>query len=266
MALECAGFLAGLHNGEITVLVRSILLRGFDRDCVDVVRSAMDAHENLRILTEVLPTSITRQANNQLLVTFSNGASDVFDTVLVAVGRYADTAGLQLENLGAIQVSAKSGKLVCRNEQTTVPHVYAVGDIVDGCPELTPVAIQAGKHLARRLFGGAPLEFMDYRNIPTTVFTPLEMGTVGLNEADAASLYGAENVDCYISTFQPLEWTIAGKHEGLNCFTKLVVKVDTQKILGIHMVTPNAGEITQGFAVAIAKGITYQVRSPSSQL
>ena len=82
----------------------------------------------------------------------SDGVTEEYDTVLCAIGREADTRGLALESLG-VAVNTKSGKVVCRNEQTSVPHVYAIGDIVDGAPELTPVAIMAGRLLARRLFG-----------------------------------------------------------------------------------------------------------------
>lgn len=257
VALECAGFIAGLNNGTVTVLVRSILLRGFDRQCVEYVQTAMEDNHNLRLVYGVLPTSIAKQPSGKLLVTFSNGGSDEFDTVLVATGRYADTNGLQLDRIG-IQVNAKTGKIVCANEQTNVPHAYAIGDIIHGGLELTPVAILAGRKLARRLFGNSPFEFMDYSKVATTVFTPLELGTVGLSEEAAIEKYGAAEVDSYISTFQPLEWTIAGKPENALCFTKIVIKKDTEKVLGIHMAAPNAGEITQGFAVALTKGITYR--------
>jgi len=255
VALECAGFLAGLQF-DVTILVRSILLRGFDRDCVDYVRIALEANPKIRMISGALPRSIVKQPSGKLLVSFTNGASDEFDTVLVATGRYADTKGLQLEKIG-IQVNPKTEKIICKNEQTNIPHAYALGDVIDGGLELTPVAILAGKLLARRLFGNSPRDWMDYSKVATTVFTPLELGTVGLSEEAAIDKFGADAVDCYISSFQPLEWTIAGKHENAMCFTKVVIKKDSEKVLGIHMAAPNAGEITQGFAVAFAKGLTY---------
>lgn len=147
VALECAGFMTALGY-DVTVLVRSILLRGFDRECTKMIGDYMVAH-GTKIVEEVLPTSIVKQADGKLLVTFSNGGSDVFDTVMSARGRYADTAGLDLEKAG-VQVNASNGKFKCQSEQTNVPHIYAVGDVVDGKPELTPVAIQAGILLARR--------------------------------------------------------------------------------------------------------------------
>jgi thioredoxin reductase (NADPH) len=141
------------------------------------------------ILEGITPTSIEKTNSGKLLVKYSSGESSEYDTVLAAVGRYADTVKLGLEVIG-VKTNPKSGKIICENEQTSVPHVYAIGDVVEGAPELTPVAILAGKLLARRLFksisrsnGGSVDEeeepaLMDYRNIATTVFTPLELGTV----------------------------------------------------------------------------------------
>lgn len=147
VSLECAGFLTALGY-DVTVLVRSILLRGFDRECVDMIGKHMVEH-GTKVLTGVLPTSVEKQADGRLLVRFSDGGSDVFDTVLSARGRYADLQGLGLGNAGVV-VNEKSGKLDCVCEQTNVPHIYALGDVIQGKPELTPVAIQAGQLLARR--------------------------------------------------------------------------------------------------------------------
>jgi pyruvate/2-oxoglutarate dehydrogenase complex dihydrolipoamide dehydrogenase (E3) component len=150
VALECAGFLSGLHQGEVVVLVRSVPLRGFDRDVVDRVLKYMRAG-GTTILTEVSPLSIEKLESGKLRVEFSSGITEDFDTVLAAIGRQADTLQLGLENIG-VTVNPKNGKIICLDEQTSIPNIYAVGDVVDGAPELTPVAIHAGKLLARRLF------------------------------------------------------------------------------------------------------------------
>ena len=133
--------------------------------------------------------------------------------------------------------------MICVNEQTSVPHIYAIGDAIEGAPELTPSAIQAGVLLARRLFhgflpaaggggGGAAgssqqpthtPQYMNYRDIATTVFTPLELGTVGMTEEEAARSLGEENVESYVSVFQPLEWSLMHKEEMLQCIAKIVV-------------------------------------------
>lgn len=255
VALECAGFLTGLRGGDVTVLVRSMMLRGFDREMVAAIKTVME-HAGTKIIEGVLPSSIQKLPSGRLLVTMSNGQSDEFDTVLAAVGRKPDVEALGLAN-GAMQVRlAASGKVECSDEQTSIPHIYAIGDVVEGAPELTPVAIQAGRILARRLFGGSA-ERMVYKNIATTVFTPLEFGTVGLNEEEATSLHGPENIDVYLSQFQPLEWSIVGDYSELSCLAKVVVLKDSGRVLGMHIAAPNAGEIIQGFAVAFRKGLTH---------
>lgn len=210
-----------------------------------------------RIIKGVTPTAIEKLPSGRLLVRYSTGDSEEFDTVLCAVGRYADTDALGLDTLGVAK--ARSGKLACTNEQTNIPHVYAIGDVVEGAPELTPVAILAGKLLARRLFGGSS-ECMNYKSVATTIFTPLEMGTVGLSEEEAIASYGEAAIDCYVSSFTPLEWSIAGKSGDLTCYAKIVVnKLENNKVLGLHIACPNAGEIIQGFALALKKGITHKV-------
>ena len=194
-------------------------------------------------------------------MTYSNGEKDDFDTVLCAIGREADTKALGLHDLD-VEMNPRNGKLICRNEQTSVPNIYAVGDVIENVPELTPSAILAGKLLARRLFGGQS-EAMDYGMIATTVFTPLEFGTIGLSEEAAREKYGSDRVECYVSVFDPLEWTIVEKDESqeLHCFAKIVVleKADlTTEVIGLHIVSPHAGEIIQGYAVAVKKGISYE--------
>jgi len=258
VALECAGFLTALKQGDVTVLVRSILLRGFDREVVTKVEQIM-GQQGTKIRTGVLPTSIEKLASGKLLVTMSDGDSEEFDTVLVATGRYMDLDGLAIGAGSNVPLkTGKNGKLICNNEQTSIPNIYAVGDIVENAPELTPVAIKAGHLLSHRLFGNST-ELMVYKNVATTVFTPLELGTVGLSEEEAQEKYGEENVDCYVSSFQPLEWSVVADWADLRCIAKVVVdKGNNNKVLGIHIGSPNAGEIIQGFGVAFRKGLYHQ--------
>jgi thioredoxin reductase (NADPH) len=177
VALECAGFLTALEQGEVSVLVRSTPLRLFDQDTVNYVHDYM-AKKGTKIVVGAVPRSIEKQVNGKLLVSYGS-VSEEFDTVLEAIGRTPDLSGLNLaalEAAGGVKLHGSSGKILCENEQTSVPHVYAIGDIVHGAPELTPVAILAGKLLARRLFGNGS-ETIEYKNIATAVFTPLEIGT-----------------------------------------------------------------------------------------
>lgn len=178
IALECAGFLTAMNQGGVTVLCRSVPLRTFDSDVVKYIHDYME-HHGTKIITGVLPTSIEKLSNGRLLVSYGD-VSEEFDTVLEAVGRTPDLAGLNLTALTGDDISksiavAPSGKVICQNEQTSVPHVYAIGDVVEGAPELTPVAILAGRLLAQRLFGSGT-ETIDYKDIATAVFTPLELG------------------------------------------------------------------------------------------
>ncbi|KAM5280402.1 thioredoxin reductase 3 isoform 1-T1 [Ctenodactylus gundi] len=232
VALECAGFLAGFGL-DVTVMVRSILLRGFDQEMAERVGSYMEQH-GVKFLRKFIPV-----------------------TVLLAIGRDSCTRKIGLEKIG-VNINESTGKIPVNDvEQTNVPYVYAIGDILEGKPELTPVAIQAGKLLAQRLFG-ASLEKCDYINVPTTVFTPLEYGCCGLSEEKAAEIYKKESLEVYHNLFWPLEWTVAGR-ESNTCYAKIICnKLDSDRVVGFHILGPNAGEITQGFAAAMKCGITKQ--------
>jgi len=256
ISLECAGFLAGLGY-DTTVAVRSILLRGFDRECADKIGEYMEIH-GVKFKKSVVPTKLEKiDGTERILVTFSDQSQEEYDTVLVAIGRSADTEKLGLDKVG-ITPNAKNGKIKTYFEQTSTPNIYAIGDVMEGCPELTPVAIQAGLSLARRLFGGST-EPMDYVNICTTVFTPIEYGTVGLSEEDVIEKYGEDNVEIYHKSFIPLEWSISESRSHFQCFCKVICdKADNLRILGIHYLGPNAGEVLQGFGLAMKKKITFQ--------
>eukprot|EP00980_Cylindrotheca_fusiformis_P013717 scaffold3526_cov115-Cylindrotheca_fusiformis.AAC.7 len=255
ISLECAGFLAGMGR-DVTVAVRSILLRGFDRECSERIGAYMKDH-GVQFKMQVTPSKIEKVENDQLKVTFSDGSSDFYDTVLGAVGRHADTDKLGLANVG-VEVNPKNKKIPANLEQTSVPNIYCVGDVMEGCPELTPVAIQAGVTLAQRLFGGSK-EAMDYVNICTTVFTPIEYSCVGLSEDDAIEKYGPDGIEVYHREFVPLEWSLSQNRHDANAFTKVVVeKSDEERVLGIHYVGPNAGEVMQGYGVSMKNGLTFK--------
>jgi thioredoxin reductase (NADPH) len=257
VALECAGFMSGLGY-DVSVAVRSVVLRGFDREmATDVVNGLKEHGTNL--LMKVSPLSIEKNDEGRLAVTLKDNESgetrvEVFDTVFMATGRAADTSKLGLDSVG-VKTDAK-GKIVCVNEQTSVPHIYAIGDVVAGVPELTPVAIQSGKLLARRLFGDDTTA-MNYDKVATTVFTPIEYGAIGLTEEDARAKYGEERVDVYHSVWDPLEWTVP--HKSVRAHAKVIVDLeDDERVLGMHYFGPNAGEIIQGYAVAVLMGATYR--------
>lgn len=258
VALECAGFLNGIGR-PTTVMMRSIPLRGFDQDMAGRIVTHMEA-AGASFIRECVPTSVTKLESGALRVTWANAKTNAeagsgeYDTVLFAIGRTPETSRINLAATG-VALTASGHVVVDGFERTSVPHIYAIGDIIKGGLELTPVAIKAGRLLADRLFGQGTQK-MDYNTVPTTVFTPLEYGCVGLSEEKAEERYGV--IEVYHTSFTPLEWTVP--HLGDNvCYMKLIVNpIDSERVLGFHILSPNAGEITQGVAVALKCGATKQ--------
>ncbi|GLV32299.1 Thioredoxin reductase-1 [Carabus blaptoides fortunei] len=258
IGLECAGFLNGLGY-DATVMVRSIILRGFDQQMANIVADAMKL-KGVKFLEQCEPQSVEKQPDGRLLIKWTDSAgaeySDVYDTLLFAVGRRALTKDLLLENAGVL-VKDGSDKIDATNEQTNVPHIYAVGDVLYKKPELTPVAIHAGRLLARRLFGQSTVQ-MDYANVATTVFSPLEYGSVGLSEEQATCAHGENNIEVYHAYYKPTEFFIP-QRSILHCYIKVVaLREGEQKVLGMHFIGPQAGEIIQGFAAALKCNLTMQ--------
>lgn len=252
VALECAGFLEGLGY-ETTVMVRSILLRGFDQEIADRIGADME-ERGVRFIRGAVPTELVKEEGGRVRVRFASdtlGAQEeTFDTVLFAIGRDPCTSELNLAAAGITSVDKATGKLrTSEADQTNVPHIFAIGDVLHGKPELTPVAIKAGQLLAGRLFGGST-QLCDYVNVPTTVFTPLEYGSCGLGEAAAIERFGQDNVEVYLTAYTPLEYTVPHRKDA--CYAKIIChKADNMRVLGFHVLGPNAGEITQGFAIAL---------------
>jgi len=246
------------------VMMRSIPLRGFDQQMAAQVKNFMQ-ESGMEFIEGAVPTSVELTAAGRKLVTWKKNdgttASEEFDTVMLAVGRDVCTNTMGLENT-SVTISP-NGKIPTVNEQTNVPHIYAIGDVIDGdklnppsaLTELTPVAIQAGKLLAKRLYDGKTLQ-MDYTNVPTTIYTPLEYGCCGYTEEEAEKMFGKDNLEVYHSYYKPLEWTVP--HKGDNaCYAKLICNMeDNERVVGLHICGPHAGEMTQGFAVGIKLGAT----------
>nr|XP_054496262.1 thioredoxin reductase 3 isoform X2 [Agelaius phoeniceus] len=264
VALECAGFLAGLGL-DVTVMVRSILLRGFDQEMAEKVGAYMETH-GVKFIRKFVPVQVEQLEQGmpgRLKVTAkstegSETLEEEYNTVLLAIGRDACTRNIGLQTIG-VKINEKNGKVpVNDEEQTNVPYVYAIGDILDGKLELTPVAIQAGRLLAQRLYGGSSKK-CDYINVPTTVFTPLEYGSCGYPEQKAIDEYGEQNLEVYHTLFWPLEWTVPGRDNN-TCYAKVICnKQDNNRVIGLHVLGPNAGEVTQGFAAAIKCGLTKEL-------
>ncbi|KRX95068.1 Thioredoxin reductase 2, mitochondrial, partial [Trichinella pseudospiralis] len=244
VGLECAGFLSGLGY-PVTLMVRSIPLRGFDQQMAHLVTDNLIVH-GTDILWRCKPKKILKNGI-KLRVEWEDEVgksnSDLFDTVLWAIG---------------VKCDSKSGRiLVNEKDQTTVSNIYAIGDIQHGRPELTPVAIKAGKLLARRLYSDSQL-LMNYNNIPTTVFTPVEYSCVGLSEELAMEKFGPNEIEVYHASFKPLEFTLPQRVRE-TCYLKVIcTQAEPQQVLGLHYIGPNAGEIMQGFSVSLRCKLTIQ--------
>ncbi len=251
IACEFASIFNGLGS-RVTLLYRGPqILRGFDDEVRDFAAGQMrHAGVDLRVNAGVARIEALGDARR---VRLQDGSAIDADVVLYATGRRASTAGLGLEALG-VKVDAHGAIEADEHFSTSVPGVYALGDAV-GRLELTPVALAEAMALVDHLFGPAPGRRpyrMSYEDIPTAVFTHPPIGTVGLSEQAAREKYGAIRV--YRSDFRPLQHSLSGRAE--RSLVKLVVDAASDRVVGAHMVGADAGEIIQGFAVALKCGAT----------
>jgi thioredoxin reductase (NADPH) len=147
---------------------------------------------------------------------------------------------------------------ICQSAENSIDGIFLSSSGTKGTPELTPVAIQAGIMLAKRLFAKSN-EAMDYVNVCTTIFTPIEYACVGISEDDAKAQLGEDNMEVYHRSFLPLEWSLSMSRSYHRSFAKVIVdKTPSENVLGIHFVGPNAGEVMQGFGAAMKCGLTYK--------
>jgi thioredoxin reductase (NADPH) len=236
-------------------MVRSILLRGFDQDIATKIGEYMEK-KGVKFVRQTVPSKFEKTADGKTKVFVDDKEFGVYDTVFIAIGRTGCAGWLNLEAAG-VPYDAKTGKVKANeDDSTSVPHIYAVGDVLEGLPELTPVAIQAGRLLANRLYGSKNKRNMDYADIATTVFTPIEYGAVGLTEDDAKKKFG-DNMVVYHMLNKPLSWGLNSEREDDYGFFKVICdKSQDEKVVGIHLLGPDAGEVTQGLALAMKAGIT----------
>lgn len=259
VALECAGFLKGL-GFDTSVMVRSICLRGFDQQMASLIADHMSS-EGTKFLYQCVPLAVEKDVMSGLYVVKWENKEKVkfeesFSTVLFAIGRQAQTKSLGLNEIG-VNLDGDSGKIIANNEQTSVSNIYAIGDVLLGKPELTPVAIKAGRLLSHRLFGNSS-QVMDYDNVATTVFTPLEYGCVGLSEEEALERFGQDKIEVYHAFYKPLEYAVP-QRDSSRCYIKALCLKDAPfKVLGLHFLGPSAGEVIQGFSAAINCGLTLE--------
>jgi len=250
IAVEFAGIFTGL-GAQITQLYRgNPFLRGFDDDVRALLAEEM-VKKGVDLRFDAAVRDVTRQPDGSYSVGLADGGSVETDLVMYATGRVPNAGGLGLDAAGV--ATGRSGAVtVDADWRTNVANVYAIGDVTDRI-QLTPVAIQEGHALADALFNPSG-KTVGYEFVPSAVFSQPEIGTVGYTETAARAKFGA--LDIYRSTFRPMKHTLSGRDErGL---MKLVVVRETQRVVGLHVVGPGAGEMTQGFAVAINMGATKQ--------
>ncbi|HXR36374.1 MAG TPA: glutathione-disulfide reductase [Candidatus Binataceae bacterium] len=242
IATEFAGIFHGL-GVQVTQLYRGALfLRGFDHDVRAFLADEMRKRGiDLRFDTDVVAIERT---GDGVRATLSNGSTLCAATIMYATGRAPNTRGMGLVEAG-VKLDAEGGVVVDPYSCSSQPNIYAVGDCTNRVM-LTPVAIAEGQAVAETLFNHKPTA-VDYAIVPSAVFSQPSIGAVGLTEEEARTRLG--EIDVYKSNFRPLRHTISGRDE--RAFMKLVVDRKTDRVAGCHMVGADAGEIIQGFAVAL---------------
>ncbi|ARQ74796.1 glutathione-disulfide reductase [Pseudomonas fragi] len=251
IAVEFAGIFHGL-GAKTSLLYRGeMLLRGFDGAVrkhlhEELVKRGMDVQFNADI------ERIDKQPDGSLKATLKDGRELIADCVFYATGRRPMLDNLGLENTG-VKLDKRGFVEVDDLYQSAEPSILAIGDVI-GRVQLTPVALAEGMAVARRLFKPEQYRPVDYRMIPTAVFSLPNIGTVGLSEEQAVE--AGHKVQIFESSFRPMKLTLTECQE--RTLMKLVVDADTDKVLGCHMVGPEAGEIVQGLAIALKAGATKQ--------
>ncbi|MFT7583071.1 MAG: glutathione reductase (NADPH) [Myxococcota bacterium] len=242
IGVEFAGIFDGLGS-EVTLLHRGAsLLRGFDADCRRELTEALAESFDVRLETKVIRIDKTGDA---FTLTLDDDTTLEVDLAICACGRRPNTANLGLEALG-VDLDDQGAVIVDAHYRTNVPSIYAVGDVIDRA-QLTPVALEEGMQLAIHLFGEAEMTPVDYGLIPSAVFSQPQLASVGLTEADARLAHAC--VEIYTSRFTPMRHQLTTRKP--KTFMKLIVDADDQRVIGCHMVGPDAAEIMQGIAVVL---------------
>jgi len=242
IAVEFAGIFNGLGS-EVTLVYRGEnILRGFDDEVREHLRGEMEKR-GIRVITKHIVEAIEK-VDRGLCVELSGHDDVMADAVMFATGRRPNVAGLGLETAG-VALNEKLAIEVDEYSRTSVPHIYAVGDVTDRVA-LTPVAIREGHAFADTVYGDRPTP-VDHRNVPTAVFSEPEVGVIGLTETEACRTLA--KVDIYKTSFRPMKATLSGRDTRV--FMKLVVDGSTDRVVGCHIVGPDAGEMIQLLGIAV---------------
>ncbi|AXS40308.1 glutathione-disulfide reductase [Breoghania sp. L-A4] len=247
IAVEFAGIFNGLGS-ETTLIYRGEeILRGFDDDLRQALHAEMEK-KGIRVITEDVFSRIEKTDTG--LIGHTNAGEQIeADQILMAIGRNPNTKGLGLEGAG-VKLDAAGAIRVDERSRTNVPSVFAVGDVTNRV-NLTPVAIREGHAFADTEFGGKPVS-VDHSMVPAAVFSQPEIGTVGLTETEARARHSS--LDIYRASFRPMKHTLSGRDEKM--LMKLIVDADTDRVLGVHVMGPDSGELVQVLGIALKMGAT----------
>jgi glutathione reductase (NADPH) len=252
LAIAGGGYIANEFAGifhhfgsEVTIINRSDrILRHYDAQIRDRLLQ-ISIMAGMRFRFNAPFQRIEKQAEGSLLIHLGDGGDPLeADALIYALGRVAKTPGLGLETAG-VELSRGGAVIVNADNQTTCPSIYAIGDVTDRV-QLTPVAIREGQAFADTIFGNKPTR-VDYEDIPSAVFSHPPIGGVGMTESEARNRLGS--VRCYTSDFRPMKNVLAGRNE--RALYKLVVNGETDEVVGLHMIGPDAPEILQAAAIAV---------------
>ncbi|PKF61748.1 glutathione-disulfide reductase [Psychromonas sp. psych-6C06] len=252
IAVEIAGVLSALGTETHLFVRKASPLRSFDPLIVDTLVEVMAA-EGPTLHTHSTPKEVVKEPDGSLTLHIENGESYNVDTLIWAIGRHPATDVINLQATG-VETNARGYIKVDEYQQTNIPGIYCVGDIMEGGVELTPVAVKAGRQLSERLFNGQTNAKMDYNLIPTVVFSHPPIGTIGLTEAEAIAQYGESDVKVYQSGFTAM-YTAVTQHRQ-PCKMKLVCAGENEVVVGLHGIGFAVDEMIQGFAVAMKMGAT----------
>jgi glutathione reductase (NADPH) len=247
IAVEFACIFAGLGS-EVTLVYRGEnILRGFDDDVREHLRTEMRG----RGITVTCGHTVTEihKTGDEFVTRLSDKTAIKSDKVMFAIGRRPNVNGLGIEGL-KIGIHEHGGIEVDEFSRTAVANIYAVGDVTNRV-NLTPVAIREGHAFADTVFGGKPT-VVDHTNVPTAVFSEPEVGVVGLTEAQARERLA--KVDIYKTLFRPMKATLSGR--STRTFMKLLVDATTDRVVGCHIIGPDAGELIQVVGIAVKMGAT----------
>lgn len=251
IAVELAGVFQALGTQVSLVIRGNQALRQFDNMLGEELAKAM-THQGITLETNTSPTSLEKTAEGKLIIHTPNGALDAeFDEAIWAIGRAANTDGLNLQN-AQLETNTRGFIETDEWQKTTQDHIFAVGDVT-GRIALTPVAIAAARRLADRLYNGKTDRKLDYNLIPSVIFSHPAIGTIGLTEQQAKETYG-DDVKIYTSTFNPMTQALSTSKQPTTM--KLVTAGKDEKVVGCHLFGESSDEILQGFAVAIKMGAT----------